>query len=104
MQKERQKKEEEKEEEEEEVAFPQTTLERRKKVQERKNLLSPKMPRREQPASPTRTQATLKDESEEVKRLMARVKELELVSVHRRTHTRTHTNTRTRASICTPCP
>ena len=103
MQKERQKKEKEEQEEKEEEggAFPQTTLERRKKVQERKNLLSPKMPRRgEQPVSPTRAQATLQDESEEVKRLTARVKELELVSVHRRT-THTHTHTCTRAHVHT---
>ena len=101
MQKERQKKEKEEQEEKEEEGgpFPQTTLERRKKVQERKNLLSPKMPRRgEQPVSPTRAQATLQDEGEEVKRLTARVKELELVSVHRRT-----THTHTHAHVYTPC-
>ena len=100
MQKERQKKEKEEQEEKEEGGpFPQTTLERRKKVQERKNLLSPKMPRRgEQPVSPTRAQTTLQDEGEEVKRLTARVKELELVSVHRRT-----THTHTHAHVYTPC-
>ena len=87
MQKEKQKKAEK----EEEGPFPQSPLERRKKVQERKSLLSPKLSRRsEQPASPPHT----KDESEEVKRLTARVEELELVSAHTRTqhHTRTHTH------------
>lgn len=79
LKKTKQKKEET--EEPEEGPFPQTTLERRKKVLDRKSLLSPRPQRRsEQPASPADIQATPKDESEEVKRLTARVEELEMVS------------------------
>ena len=84
-------KEKQKKEKEEEGAFPQGTLERRKKVQERKSLLSPKMSRRsEQLASPSNTQASPKDDSEEVKQLKARVKELELVSALEHPHTHAH--------------
>ena len=74
-------KKKEAEEETEEGSYPQTTLERRKKVQERKSLLSPRPNRRgEQPAGPSQAMATPKDEKEEVKRLIARVEELEAVS------------------------
>ena len=53
----------------------------------------------EQPGGPTLTQATYTDESDQVNRLAARMKELHLVNVHTcahvRTHTTTHTHTRT---------
>ena len=67
-----------------------------------KTLLSLKMCCRIEPAgSPTRTQSAVWNASEELKRLTARVKKLELVCVHTRTHTHTHAHTCTHAQTHT---
>ena len=90
-----------------EGAFSQTTLERQKKVQEQKILLSLNAVNSfalhcilHEQSFQTCTQATLKDESEEVNRLAARTKQLKLVSFHTNTHTHKRICTHIHCNLC----